>query len=391
MFMTETREFEGRHYETGTMSNWLSSSGYPVSEAMALGASGGIAFGYFVFEYTGHLPHVALLPRNTFSPFERAMDNLGLRRTCMETVKPEKGLENLRRELDLGRAVVVWGDMFSASWNGMPQGGMWAMIPMLVVRHDDDGFWVVAGSREAFKVSVEEIQMIRGKVKKDRFKILVLDSVDEGRLAVGLQSGIETCCELFLDKPPAGSAKNFGIAGMEHFVAMVRDDKTGLGWGKKFPAGDKFKQAIAGRIGQPGVWDWIEGWGSNPGADRGTYAAFLREAGPIMGRDFGMVADQFEESAGIWREVAAGCLPDAMPGLKRLREIKIERRSLRWDDPVGSVDRRAELAAEYRQIWDECGDLAGEMGGVREAIAGGVSRILAIEGMAIRELRLLVK
>jgi hypothetical protein len=31
------------------------------------------------------------------------------------------------------------------------------------------------------------------------------------------------------------------------------------------------------------------------------------------------------------------------------------------------------------------------MGGVREAIAGGVSRILAIEGMAIRELRLLVK
>ncbi|MFM9873063.1 MAG: BtrH N-terminal domain-containing protein [Fimbriimonadaceae bacterium] len=389
--MSEKREFHGRHYESGTIANWLSSSCHPVSEAMALGASGGIAFGYFVFEYNGHLPHVALLPRNTFSPFERALDNLGVRRTSMETVKPEKGLENLRRELDLGHAVVIWGDMFTASWNGMPQTGMWAMIPMLVIGHDDEGFWVVAGSREAFKVSVEEMQMIRGKVKKDRFRMLVLEGVDESRLVYGLKSGIETCCELFLDKPPAGSAKNFGISGMEQFVAMVRDEKNSMGWGKKFPAGDKFKQAVAGRLGQPGVWDWIEVWGTDSGADRGTYASFLRQAGPVLGVEFGSVADQFDESARIWREVAAGCLPESVPGLNRLREIKMERRALRWDDPVGSVDRRAELAVEYRQVWDECGDLAAEMGGIREAIADGVSRILAIEGAAVRELRLLVQ
>jgi hypothetical protein len=68
---------EGRHYETGTLRNaWAlrgaraPHTGQPYSEALLLGVSGGITFGYFTFAYTGELPHMALLTRNTFDAFD---------------------------------------------------------------------------------------------------------------------------------------------------------------------------------------------------------------------------------------------------------------------------------------------------------------------------------
>ena len=64
--------FTGRHWETGSIHNALAMQGIkaphtgkPYSEAFLLGVSGGIAFGYFLFEYKGYLPHLALLTRNT--------------------------------------------------------------------------------------------------------------------------------------------------------------------------------------------------------------------------------------------------------------------------------------------------------------------------------------
>src|SRR4051812_16288350 len=98
--------FFGRHYETGTIVDALAAmgardpkTGKAYSEALALGASGGIAFGYFVFEYKGHLPHVALLTRNTFAPFERTLDNLAIKRDARETTDGARAEKNLRAEL----------------------------------------------------------------------------------------------------------------------------------------------------------------------------------------------------------------------------------------------------------------------------------------------------
>jgi len=308
----------------------------------------------------------------------------------METVKPEKGLENLRRELDLGHSVVIWGDMFSASWNCLNPSEMWAMLPMLVVGYEDHGFWVADQSKRAILVPTEELQAIRGRVKKDRFKIMVLQGVDEGRLKPGLIEGIKICTSLYLDKPPAGSAKNFGISGMEHFVKMVRDDNTALGWGKKFPPGDKFKQAVTGKVGQPGIWDWVERWGSNPGADRGTYAQFLRESSQVIGSDLNSVAEQFDESAKLWRELAAAALPDSIPALAQMRNIKLEMAQLRFNNPMGSIQSRNELKQKYNDVWESAGNLALESIQIREAISAKMGEIISIEKSAILQLRSLV-
>jgi hypothetical protein len=276
----------GRHYETGTIVNALHFAGHldphtkkPFSEALALGASGGIAFGHFIFEYKGQMPHVAILGRNTFSPFERTLDNLAIRRERYESVTKQKGDENLKREIDLGHTVIAWADVFSLSYSGLKcVAPMWQMNPYFVASYDQYSVYLATGSSTLTKVDAEEFLAARAVVKKDRFRVITLSKPDTDRIPAGLIEGIRACIALFLDKPPAGSANNFGLAGLSHWSKMLRDTKNAQCWSKRFAAGPHMIQALAGGIGQPGVWDWIETWGTSPGADRFAFAKFLKES-----------------------------------------------------------------------------------------------------------------
>jgi len=77
------QHFDGRHYETGTVQNYLAyrgvkapHTGKPYSEAMLMGISGGVLMGYFSFAYKGYDPHVAILSRNTFNPLDTLLTRL---------------------------------------------------------------------------------------------------------------------------------------------------------------------------------------------------------------------------------------------------------------------------------------------------------------------------
>ncbi|MEZ5162378.1 MAG: BtrH N-terminal domain-containing protein [Fimbriimonadaceae bacterium] len=375
MRVTDLDEFSGRHYETGKIANWLAASGHPISESLALGASGGIAFGYFVFEYKGHIPHVALLTRNTFDPFTVTLDHLGIKRNVMETVKPEIGEENLRRELDMGRPVIVWADAFSAPWKALPQGGMWAMQPLLVIGYDEASYLIVDGSPKPFEVDRGLLLKMRGVVKKDRYRCMTLEGVNEDSRPELLNDAMRNCLKLFLEKPPAGSAKNFGLTGMDEFIRALRDETTAKGWAKLFPAGEKFMQGVAGRIGQPGIYDWIETWGTKHGADRGTYASFLREASAICGLDFEPIAQKFDESARLWQSVAEASLPDSQPPLKKLKAMKREYEELRWNDPLGTITRRLEMRQEMADLRAQFGDDVDTAREIRYAIASAMEAV----------------
>lgn len=94
--MKTKTKFNGRHWETGSIHNVLAMqgvkaphTGQPYSEALLLGISGGIAFGYFTFEYKDYLPHVAMLTRNTFSPFTTMLERLGIAQDVQETGRAE--------------------------------------------------------------------------------------------------------------------------------------------------------------------------------------------------------------------------------------------------------------------------------------------------------------
>lgn len=125
--MKTKTQFTGRHYETGSIHNALAvqgvkapHTGKPYSEALLLGISGGIAFGYFTFEYKGYLPHVAMLPRNTFSPFTTMLERLGIAQDIQQTNKAEIAEKNLVNTLKSGLYPLVWADRSNSRSNIAP-------------------------------------------------------------------------------------------------------------------------------------------------------------------------------------------------------------------------------------------------------------------------------
>jgi hypothetical protein len=378
--------FVGRHNETGTITNALQALGAPRSEAMVLGASGGIAFGYFIFAYTGQLPHVALLPRNTFSPFLRALDNLGIRRESRETVNPEKAEVNLLLELDSGHAVLVWLDIFSLPYRNECANGMWLVSPILVVGYQGDSFFLADGPGPAVAIDRAALAAARGKIKKERYRMMVLEKPDEDRLVEGLSNGVETCAALFLDKPPAGSVNNFGIAGMRNCAKALTDERTASGWAKKFVGPLATLQSLAGQVGQPGCFDWIDTWGTGPSADRGTYAEFLVEASSILGRrHLTESADLFLASAKLWSAIAESCLPDDVPELALLKARKRTYAYCRPTDP-SRAQRRSEVKEAW-QIASEIPELETLARDIRQEMAKSMSQIADLEHEAAQLLR----
>ena len=123
--------FDGRHYETGTVHNALSyqgikapHTGKPYSEALLMGVSGGAAFGYFTFHYTGYDPQLNLITRNTFDPMETLFDRLAMPREVLQTSSADKGEENLIDVLEDGQPAIVWANLLaSALWRIVFCGG----------------------------------------------------------------------------------------------------------------------------------------------------------------------------------------------------------------------------------------------------------------------------
>jgi len=377
--------YSGKHYETGTLSNAMAASGTPVSEAMALGASGGIAFGYFVFEYKGDLPHVALLTRNTFAPFDRMLDNLAIVRESRETTDGARAEKNLRIALDDGHKPLVWADAYSLPYLGLPREVMWMMKPLLVIAYEGDDFLVVDGSPDPIRLSSAVLAQARGKVKKDRHRMMILERQDGDRLAEGLRRGIETGVALMLDKPPAGSADNFGIQGMRAFAKALTDTKGAKAWRTKFEPGPRLIQALAGRVGQPGVWDWIETWGTAPGGDRGTYAAFLRDAAHGTGLSLEEYASKLDASHKLWRELATRSMPDEITEFKELKALKrlySESREQRSDlrpllrELTERVGKSAALSAMAGEIQASMAEMVLEIADVESEVFTGLREAL---------------
>jgi hypothetical protein len=398
--MTAEPTLLGKHYETGTIVNALHVAGHvdphtkkPYSEALALGASGGIAFGNFIFEYKGHLPHVAILIRNTFAPFERTLDNLAIRRERFETIHRDKGDENLKRELDLGHTVIAWADVFSLSFSGLKASSqMWQMNPYFVLGYDRDSVRITTSSSSPTVVDAKEFLEARGVVKKDRYRIITLSEPDVERIPGGIIEGIKTCVSLFLDKPPAGSANNFGLTGLAHWSKSLRDTKNAQCWARRFAPGPNMVQALAGGIGQPGIWDWIETWGTSAGADRFAYANFLVEAAIWTNLpELAKIAKLSESSGALWQKLADQALTDEIAEFKELKHLKRSMSDLRRN---GTIEERqaiqTSICEKIKAIAESPERLATVQNDVFHGMADIVDEIAKHEGELMRELRRMV-
>jgi hypothetical protein len=321
--------FAGRHWETGSIHNALALQGFvaphtgePFSEALLLGVSGGITFAYFTFEYTGHLPHLALLTRNTFDPFATILERLGIAQDVRQTNKAEIAERNLLETLESGLFPILWADQFSLPYNDLDNKYMWAMFPILAVALDGKAMLIADRSSRPLRVSMDELTKARGRVKEDRFRLITLDAPQPGKLAAAVSKGIYQCLQLFTEKPPKGAAHNFGFAAYQRLAELLVNTRNKQSWERFFAPGVRMYHALAGAVGQPGAYTWIQTWGAAPGAERGLYADFLEEAAEILKKP--AIKDSagiFRESYSFWRQFAEALLPDDLPLLGESKQL----------------------------------------------------------------------
>lgn len=323
-------QFTGRHWETGSIHNALAMQGIksphtgkPYSEALLFGIGGGIAFGYFTFEYKGYLPHVAMLTRNTFNPFSMILERLGAAQDIQQTNKADIAEKNLQDTLESGLYPLVWADQFSLPYNCLPSDEpMWGMMPILAVESDGESVTVADRSSQPLHLSMADLTKARGRVKDDKYRLVTLDAPQTAKLSGAVHKGICQAIKLFTEEPPRGARDNFGFAAYEKLANLLVNTRNKQSWERFFAPGVRMYHALAGSPVQPGAYHWVMSWGSADGAERGLYADFLNEAAQILKKSgLKESSEKFRESYQLWLKFADALLPDDVPLLGESKKL----------------------------------------------------------------------
>ena len=398
--ISDYETFEGRHPETGSVRNVLGyhgvmapHTGQPLSEDLLLALSGGLAFGYFVFEYAGFPPLLSLLSRNTFDPLETLLARLRVPRDVRQTTSRDRAEATLLATLESGEPAIVWADTYLLPYTGMePSDEWWAMQPLVVYGMDDDIAWIADRSKRPLRLARGQLAGARARVAKERFRQMTLGIPELDRLPEAVEAGLRQATALFLDRPPKGAPTNFGLAGLRHWAAMLTNTRHPRGWARVFGSGPALWCALAGAGMSPGLAGWVGAFGD--GMDRGAFARALDEAAELTGKAaLRGVADSFRESRLAWLQLLEVAMPDAIPALAEARRLVLRRREAfveRGMDALGELraidERRRDLAAEAAASPLADGDVAA----IRSRMRDLVTEIASLEGDAFLTLRRLL-
>ena len=384
--LTDYNHFAGRHYETGTIQNHFAHrgviaphTGQPMTEALLLGISGGIVFGYFSFAYDGIDPFVALLSRNTFDPWDTTLSRLGVVQNVVRTAKADKAQQNLLNALEEGVAPIVLADFYSFEYNVPGEPMSWGMFPLLVYGVDGDVAHLADRAAVGLTCSAETLQTARGRIKKDKHQLTTLEAPDFDKLPAAVTEGINFTISIFTEKPPKGSKNNFGFNAYQHWVKLLTKPKQRGSWEKEFPIGIKQYSALTSS------WERIAAFGqASGGADRHNYADFLDEANIILSKPtLSEAAAVFRRSADAWRALETILLPDEIAPFAEARNLLIERRDRFINEGNNAIERRKAInqrLSEIRASMESDFPLSQtETVSLRENIADNVQTIADIE------------
>ena len=385
--LKEYQQFTGRHPETGTVHNALAvqgvtapHTGQPFSEALLMGIAGGIAFGYFTFEYEGYPPHIALLTRNTFDPLDTLFERLAIPREVMHTTSVEKANSNVRDALEGGQPAIVWADRFSLSYNALEYDeNNWAIMPLLVHGLDDTHAHLADRANTSIVVPLAELNAARGRIKKDKFRVMTLAAPDLSRLPSAVSKGIWQCISLFTDAPPKGKRDSFGLAALQFWAKMLTNTRNKQSWTRYFPPGERLWMALAGNTVQPGAFTWLKNAEGNC-AERGMFADFLTEAAQLLEKPvLNDSAALFRESETEWAQLVTLLLPQDIPVFKETAELLTRKHAIFVTQGGDALDEIMQINTRLTEIRESVsGDFPMSEDDVQAFFAGLAAQVLKI-------------
>ncbi|HVE83761.1 MAG TPA: DUF4872 domain-containing protein [Myxococcales bacterium] len=385
----------GVHPETSSLMNALARAGVtaphtgkPFSEAMLLGAGGGVSFNYYVFQYQGWVPTFFIsgryLLQDNVAFLEGACKRLGIGTAVKESTSPKVAEKNLDAALEGGGAAVAWVDLGHLSYAGLPPqlGGM--MYHVVAVHGAGEGtVWVGDTlSKKAIPVPRGEFLRARGGIPSQKYRLLTVQPKGAVKgLDKAIREGVRLCC----DAATKGRSWNVRIDGIKKWADLLTSE-TKDGWPRVFVPGAPLLMGLAR------AYVCIELFGTGGGFLRGLYADFLEEAGPVLKvKSLGEVARRYRALEGQWSRFAKACLPDDVAPFKALRGLLDQHLKLVKDQGAAAGPR---LQAGFEKMRDLRAQIEEEFplegAGVKRLLEGLREQLLAIaegEMEAIRALR----
>ncbi len=389
------RQFEGRYWDTASIRNALDyqgvvapHTGRPYNEAMLLGISGGLAFGYFTFHYQGYDPQVNLLTRNTFDPVPRIFERLGIPVDTVRTPNADKARGNLVKALEAGKAPIARPDMYLLPYNCLDYDeANWGTMPLVIFGYEPGGAAHISDrSRVPLTAAADDLDKARARVKKDRHVLLLLGAPDRDRLPEAISAGLNDTVQLMTAKPPKGSARNFGLKALAHWADMLAKKSRGS-WAKEYSAG---RACLAAHIS---AYTFLSpAFGKTMQAERDVYADFLLQAADALGEsDLRDVASLYQAAGEAWTGVLEALLPADAPLLGRARGLIDRTTELFVEQGAAQLDEiracRDELAALHAQAESDFPLSESELVDLRAALRERVLETRAAEESAVLALQ----
>lgn len=389
-------QFSGRYWDTASIRNALDyqgvkapHTGQPYSEAMLLGISGGVTFGYFTFHYKGYDPQVNLLTRNTFDPMERIFDRLKLPRDLRQSTSPDKGRQNLIKALEEGYAPIASPDMWLLPYNALPYDeGMWGGMPLVIYGYEPDKgeAYISDRSRVGLTVTTDDLDKARGRIKKERQRLILLGAPDDAALPDAIRQGLADTVALMTEKPPKGAAKNFGLKALRHWADMLQKTSKGS-WAREYATGRPLLAALTTAYTFLGP-----AFGKTVQAERDVYADFLDEAAGVLNADaLHNVAALYRAAGQAWQALHASLLPAGLPMLSDAREaidrktaLFIESGAAKLDEIIAQRDR---LEALKTQSESDFPLTDADITDLRASIRSHVLQVQEAEATAVQALK----
>ena len=308
-----------KHDQTFALSRLLATAQQPPSEAWLLGLGGGVSAQYHAFEYkdTPALVYIGTRcnPQYAYDAqfARRALASVGVDAIEATTTSARRAQHDLLDALERG-PVMVW--VGKEALLGQPASG--GATPWTIVVHDVDG--EVAGVEDAFagalEVPLSQLATARAAVKKQKHRLLSASGEPRAPTEAALREALAHCAaDLDGQVVLGGSARNFGLAALQKWAALMVDEKSSKGWPKLFGHGAK----LLGGLRQLHTWILAatDGAGFRP-----MYAEFLRLAHAQLGDPaLETTASLVAENARLWKALVDDAFDADRPVLKSARDL----------------------------------------------------------------------
>jgi hypothetical protein len=324
-------------------------TGQPLSEAMVLGAGGGLGAGYILWEFKAHDSRSLVLGfRNSWQYPDRwaikTCRRLGVPAAVHETGSAAKADAELRAAVGQGVPAIAWADQQLLGYRHLPawlegRGGP----PVTVYGIDDDAGTALVDDRNRapLTVSLDALAAARARVVSYKRRLLVLDApaaeLDGDRLRRAVRDGLAEQVEHLSQR-----SDSFSLPAFRKWARLLGDGRNAKAWPKVFADRVSLFDACLS------VYENLEPVGWDGGNLRGLYAQFLDEAaGLLEAPDLGKAAAAYREAEAAWQVVAETAVPADREPFAEARRL-----SVRLQAQVEAGDAaQEEAAATAARLW----------------------------------------